>query len=525
MEQKEGIKKMELYIMYLRKSQMDRDFEDASVEETLKRHEMTLTEFCERNKLIVDVVLKEVVSGESITARPKMMELLELVNTGKYAGVVCMDIDRLSRGSSMDSGYIMQVMQINDCKIVTPAKVYDLNNESDEQFTDMKFMFSRYEHKVIKKRLVQGRDASAKEGKFVGSTPPYGYRVLKLKGEKGNTLEIIPEEAKVVQIIFNMYTEEKIGYRAIADRLNTMHIKPLISEEWVWSTVSQMLSNEVYLGKIRWKRSPIEKRIVDGKLVEKRNKVKNYELYDGLHEAIITDEQFELVQIMKSVRSIPSNKISTTLANPFAEIMYCEKCGRRMKYNSYGSSRPNTRPRLFCEGHKTNCDCKGHPLNEVEQAIVFEMRKWLDGYLLTLDVETTLSDDSLETALKLLQEELEELYAQQESICEQLEAKIYSPQLFAKRNAAIEAKISTVTANIEDVEKQIILRDKKQSVQNTIIPATQYLLDSYEQLTPKEKNDLWKQVLEKIVYYKNVKGGEFQITIYPKLQRKSPETL
>ena len=76
-------------------------------------------------------------------ARPEMMRLLDLISTGMYAGVVCMDIERLSRGSSMDSGYIMQVLQVNNCKIITPGKTYDLRNDSDEQFTDMKFMFSR----------------------------------------------------------------------------------------------------------------------------------------------------------------------------------------------------------------------------------------------------------------------------------------------------------------------------------------------------------------------------------------------
>ena len=175
---------MNLYIMYLRKSQMDRDFEDVSVEETLKRHEKTLTEFCEKNNLMVTVILKEVVSGESLSSRPKALELLELVNTGEYAGVVCMDIDRLSRGNSIDSGIIQQTLQINDCKIVTPQKTYDLNNKSDEQFADMKFMFSRYEHKTINKRLKAGREASIREGKFVGSTAPYGYEIVKLKGEK-----------------------------------------------------------------------------------------------------------------------------------------------------------------------------------------------------------------------------------------------------------------------------------------------------------------------------------------------------
>ena len=81
---------MKLYIMYLRKSQLDRDFEDTSVEETLKRHERTLTEFCERNNLKVDRVIKEVASAESLSSRPGMLELLNYVSTNDYEGVICM---------------------------------------------------------------------------------------------------------------------------------------------------------------------------------------------------------------------------------------------------------------------------------------------------------------------------------------------------------------------------------------------------------------------------------------------------
>lgn len=202
--------------MYLRKSRMDTDYEEISITENLSRHRITLEKLCKSKRLHVDEVLEEVVSGESLAARPQMMRLLEMVSTGDYAGVVCMDIERLSRGSSMESGYIMQILQINGCKIVTPGKTYDLQNESDEQFTDMKFMFSRYELKTITKRLVRGRNQSVSEGKFMDSMAPYGYRAYKLPGEKGNSLMVIPEEAKVVQMIFDMYGQQGMGYNAIA---------------------------------------------------------------------------------------------------------------------------------------------------------------------------------------------------------------------------------------------------------------------------------------------------------------------
>ena len=215
---------MERYLMYLRKSRLDTDYDEVSVEETLSRHRKILEDLCRTKRLNVVEILEEVVSGESLMARPRMMRLLELISTGMYAGVVCMDIERLSRGSSMESGYIMQVLQTNNCKIITPGKIYDLQNESDEQFTDMKFMFSRYELKTINKRLVRGRNQSASEGKFMGSMAPYGYRAHKLPGEKGKSLCIEPEEAKVVQMIFDMYGQQGMGYNAIAYKLNDLHI-------------------------------------------------------------------------------------------------------------------------------------------------------------------------------------------------------------------------------------------------------------------------------------------------------------
>ena len=229
--------------MYLLKSRMDTDYEEISITETLSRHRITLEKLCKSKRLHVDEVLEEVVSGESLTARPQMMRLLEMVSTGAYAGVVCMDIERLSRGSSMESGYIMQILQVNGCRIVTPGKIYDLQNESDEQFTDMKFMFSRYELKTITKRLVRGRNQSASEGKFMGSMAPYGYRAYKLPGEKGNSLMVIPEEASVVRMIFGMYGLQGMGYNAIAYRLNDMHI-PARKGQWSQTSVANILTNE-----------------------------------------------------------------------------------------------------------------------------------------------------------------------------------------------------------------------------------------------------------------------------------------
>lgn len=75
-----------------------------TVEETLRRHHEILTEYAVKNGLNVVRIYEEVVSGESLYARPKMMELLSDVEQGKFEAVLCMDIDRLGRGTMSDQG-------------------------------------------------------------------------------------------------------------------------------------------------------------------------------------------------------------------------------------------------------------------------------------------------------------------------------------------------------------------------------------------------------------------------------------
>ena len=71
---------------------------------------------------------------------------------------------------------------------------------------EFKTFMSRREYKVINRRLQRGKLAAAKEGKWVPCRAPYGYRRIKLKNEKGWSLEPVEEEADVVRLIFQLYT-------------------------------------------------------------------------------------------------------------------------------------------------------------------------------------------------------------------------------------------------------------------------------------------------------------------------------
>lgn len=492
---------------------MDRDFDELSVEETLARHRKKLDEFTQQRKLNVTMILEEVVSGESLSSRPQMLKCLELINTGKYAGIVCMDIDRLSRGDSMDSGYIMQVLKINNCKIVTPDKTYDLNNDSDEQFSDMKFFFSRFEYKTINKRLVAGRASSASEGKYVGSTAPYGYEKYKLPGVKGYSLKIVPERAKVVQLIFDMCTEHGYGYGKICSELDRLgiHAAPPL-KTFDRHVIERILKNPVYMGKIRYKFKTQQKLIVDGQIKKKRVRNRgNHEVHDGLHEPIISEEQWYKAQETRQT-NLPLN-INYQLCNPFSRIVKCGKCGKTIVRRT--NNQNPSRTRLSCSNR--NCDARSIYIDVFEAAVVTEMTKWLKDYIIQVESGTSTTDTRYQELLTVTEKQLSDAKAQQEKICGFLETGVYTVQMFTQRNEKLQEEIDKLTIAKQNLLDEIEKQETRSKQSTEIIPKTQHLLDSYDILTPQEKNDLWKEVVHHINLYAEPKAKDFHIRIYPKL--------
>ena len=197
------------YCMYLRKSRADKDYENSSTEAILNRHEKALLELAQNNNYKISQIFREVVSGETLSQRPEMQKLLAQVENNMYDGVLVMEVERLARGNSVDQGIIAQAFKYSNTLIITPTKVYDPQNEFDEEYFEFGLFMSRREYKTINRRLNAGRLASCKEGKFVGSITPYGYSKEKLKNQKGYKLVPDLEESKVLKLIFELYTKKQ----------------------------------------------------------------------------------------------------------------------------------------------------------------------------------------------------------------------------------------------------------------------------------------------------------------------------
>lgn len=529
---------MKQYCLYLRKSRSDIEAENHGEEETLARHEKILLDLAKRKNYNVTQIYREVVSGETIAARPVMQQLLTEVEHGIWSGVLVVEVERLARGDTIDQGIVAQTFKYSDTQIITPMKAYNPNNEYDEEYFEFGLFMSRREYKTINRRLQRGRLSSVKEGKYVSSIAPYGYDKVKIKGDKGYTLAPNPAESDIVKMIFELYTKgerrsdgtyKRIGVALIARKLNELKIPAKKSEFWVPASIKDMLRNPVYAGKIRWNWRPQEKKMKNGNIDISRPRSEDNKciIVDGLHPAIISEETFELAQEYLAKNPPRPVKKNATIKNPLSGIVVCAFCGRKLVRRPYASE--TTPATIMCS--VPQCPNVSSFLHIVEERILHSLEEWLKDYKLKWDINDSSSElvsevEILKQSLKDIELKIIKLNKQMEKAHELLEQDIYTTDVFLERSRTITEKLNQLSVDKTELEKRLGIVSIREKSMVEIIPRVEKLLDVYYELpTAKEKNDMLKEVLEKVVYKKtqNTRWSgspdDFEITIYPKLPK------
>lgn len=368
-----------IYDAYLRKSRADLELEKIKKFDTLKQHEKFLKKRASQLGIKIRKMYREVRSGESIQERPEMQKVLKNVEAGTIDGILVVEVERLTRGDSKDQGTVTQTFKYSNTKIITLNKIYDPNNDEDEEYFEFGLFMSRREYKKITGRMQTARIANVLDGKYCASEPPFGYKKVRIKYGKGYTLESVPEEAEVVKEMYQKRADG-MGYDIICNWLNTLDFKPKKSDVWTPATIKGMLSNPIYIGKIRWNSNKQQKILVNGQIIKKRKKanIEDLILVEGLHPAIINNELFDIVQGIKSSKA--STKHNTELQNPLATLVKCAYCGRSMQRRPYYENKkqePKLRRKYNLDKEKLRLCLRKHKINYSlrDIAIALKVRK------------------------------------------------------------------------------------------------------------------------------------------------------
>ena len=516
------------YCAYLRKSRKDLEAEARGEGETLARHEHILLDLAHRMNISLEAIYKEVVSGETISARPVMQQLLREVEEGMWTGVLVVEIERLARGDTRDQGYVAEAFTYSDTKIITPLKTYDPADPADQEYFEFNLFMSRREYKTINRRLETGRHQSFLEGKFLGNIAPYGWERYKLERQKGFSLRPHPQEGKYLVMMYNLIAYGSdgapLGPDQVASLFNSMGILSRTGSGWTGATIRGIIENEHNIGLVRRGYRKTVKKMQNGHIVKLRPHQKNYELAEGLHNGQISEEVFRLANENIHSSAPPVNR-DYTIRNPLAGLVICSCCGHAMR------RRPThvkaAYDFLYCP---YGCKTIGAPLHLVENAVLDMLKEWTEKYQLQRTAPDDRGSRDLIQAKQLIlsekEEDLEKLKKQRGSLYDLLEQGVYTTEVFLTRQKDLSEREKTLMGELSRLQDEIEYARKIEAERVNFIPKCKRLIDNYDMLAVKEKNRFLKELIDKIIYTKterNQRGkgntANFKLEIWPRVPR------
>ena len=232
-------------------------------------------------------------SGKNINGRPEFTRMLEEIKNDEdgVSFVLVFKLSRFGRNAA-DVLNSLQLMQDYGVNLICVEDSIDSSKEAGKLMISVLSAVAEIERENILVQTMEGRRQKAREGRWNGGFAPYGYKLVDGK------LLIEEDEAEVIRLIFDKYIHTNLGANGVADFLNKHGYKKKKRQNntidaFASSFVKGVLDNPIYMGKMPYGRRSNEK--IQGTRNE-YHVVKQdvYDLYDGIHEAIITENDFRL---------------------------------------------------------------------------------------------------------------------------------------------------------------------------------------------------------------------------------------
>ena len=337
---------------------------------SIENQKLIISQFAAECNIVIDRWYEDDgVSGYKFN-RPGLNELLD--DLDNIERVFVKDLSRIGRHNARVL-LLLEDFKERQKELV----VIDTNYNSETDDDDTIGILTWYNEKYVKdisRKIKSAIEARQKEG-ILMTQPPFGYK----RNEKDKTkLEIIPEEADYVKMVYDLYLKGS-GYRMIANYLTENKVptpsmvrherelaegkitKRKVATAWSDSMVKELLDNDFYIGTLRLRKRA--RSTVHGK--DKRIPKEEQYIFENHHPAIIDKASFDLIQDMKEKR-VKSNYrgsrgqwIGSEIPNPFGSCLFCKDCGSRLtpikrtttarerKY--YICTTYNTKGKRYCE--------------------------------------------------------------------------------------------------------------------------------------------------------------------------------
>ncbi len=458
-------------------------------------------------------------SGKNIGGRLEFQRMLSDIASGKDSidYVLVFKLSRFGRNAA-DVLSSLQIMQDYGANLICVEDGIDSSKDSGKLMISVLSAVAEIERENILVQTMEGRKQKAREGKWNGGFAPYGYYL-----ENGE-LKIAEDEAEAIRVIYDKFIHTNMGANGIAKHLNQHGYKKKQRQNGTLSTFSAhfvklVLDNPVYCGKLAYGRRKTEK--VNGARNEYHIvKQDEYPIYDGVHDAIISEEDWLLAQAKRKKTGIKNEKVySLEHQHLLSGIVCCPECGQPM-YGSVNRKRKKDgtfyrdywyyacKHRLELDGHKCTYKKQIHQErvnSAVEEFISKIVKNPKFEEAIKQKINARIDTAEIEVEIESLNKKLRQLNVAKEKLGKTMDNLDVFDEFYNKKYDDMQLRLDSLYRDIDETEKELsaiyerlenIRKDKIS--QEKVYQFLLYFDIIYPKFTDAEKKEFLGSFIERI---------------------------
>lgn len=277
------------------------------------------TDYIRENKKmrLVDLYADEGITGTEMRKRDEFKRMLKDAKDGKIDRILVKSVYRFAR-NSLECIEAVRELKDSGVSVFFENDNIDTEKMNSEMMLYIKSAFAQSEALTASRRMVTSVRMRMENGTYISAAVPYGYRY------NGRELEIIPEEAEKVRLIYSLYLSG-MGELAIAKHLNKIETEDV---GWNVSKIKYILHNERYMGDFMMHKTYTPNMLP---LRSKKNRGEEVRFYcENANVPIISKEEFNMARKIQTSRA---EKYSGRVSKQefFSKKIKCHKCGWAFK--------------------------------------------------------------------------------------------------------------------------------------------------------------------------------------------------
>jgi len=193
------------------------------------------------NWTYVDGYIDEGLSGTSVLKRESFLNMIDDAKKGKFDFIITKEISRFSRNTIDSIKYTQELLSSGVGVFFQYDNINTLLPDSELRLTIMSSI-AQDEVRKLSERTKFGFKRAIEKGVILGNNKIWGYN------KKDGVLSIDEKEAKIIEQIFDMYANQRMGMRAIAKSLSEKGFKNKNGNPFSFTTINNILTNPKYKG-------------------------------------------------------------------------------------------------------------------------------------------------------------------------------------------------------------------------------------------------------------------------------------